>query len=73
MLKQITPSDRKRLAELVRINEQYLYQCLTGRRDMGPAEAVRVERESGGELTRKQLCQNTYAAIWPELADKALA
>ena len=48
-------------------NEQYLYQLLTGRRDMNPAEARRLEEESGGELTRRMLCQKTWHRIWPEL------
>ena len=68
MTKEITPDDRKRLAAAHGVNEQYLYQLLTGRRDMNPIEARRVEDESGGELTRKMLCQKTYAGIWPELA-----
>jgi DNA-binding transcriptional regulator YdaS (Cro superfamily) len=59
------------LADKLGINEQYLYQCLTGRRDMSPAEAMRVETESGGELTRSMLCQRTYAAIWPDLKEVA--
>ena len=68
MAKQITPDDRKRLALAHKVNEQYLYQCLTGRRDMNPTEAMRVETESKGELTRQMLCQKTFSGIWPELA-----
>ena len=34
---------------------------------MNPAEARRLETETGGELTRQMLCQKTWAAIWPEL------
>ena len=68
MSKQITPNERRALAAQLGINEQYLYQCLTGRRDMNPAEALRLERESEGALTRQMLCQKTYRGIWPELA-----
>lgn len=68
--KQITPPERKRYAEMAGINEQYLYQCLTGRRDMGAAEAVRVERATRGMLTRRDLCQSSFASIWPELAQR---
>lgn len=68
MSNDITPSERRRIAELVGLNEQYLYQCLTGRREMNPVEAVRVERESEGAVTRQMVCQKTYAGIWPELA-----
>lgn len=73
MSKTITPSDRKRLAILAGVNEQYLYQCLTGRRDMSPAEAARIERVTKSELTRRDLCRNTYRDIWPELVAKAAA
>lgn len=65
---KITPERRKQIASIHAVNEQYLYQCLTGRRDMSPAEAMRLEVETGKELTRQMLCQKTYAGIWPELA-----
>jgi len=67
MANQLNPDDRKRLAALTGIDEQYLYQCLTGRRDMNPERARRAEVETKGELTRQMLCQKTYAGIWPEL------
>jgi len=67
MRNEITPEKRKMLAEKLQLSEQYLYQCLTGRRDMGPIEARRVETESDGVLTRKMLCQKTWRGIWPEL------
>lgn len=66
---QITPDERRELAEKVGINEQYLYQCLTGRREMSASEAVRVEQETGGRLHRKMLCQDSWSAIWPELVE----
>ncbi|MDO9277147.1 MAG: hypothetical protein Q7U05_01110 [Polaromonas sp.] len=69
MRKQFTPNERRALAEKLAVNEQYLYQCLTGRRDMGPTEARRVEVESGGVLTRQMICQKTWQGIWPELAN----
>ena len=71
MENQITAARRRQLAEKLRVSEQYLYQCLTGRREMGPAEAMRLETESGGELTRVMLCQKTHAAIWPDLKEAA--
>jgi DNA-binding transcriptional regulator YdaS (Cro superfamily) len=67
----ITPSERRELAKQVGLNDQYLYQCLTGRRDMNPAEARRVEDETGGKLKRQHLCQKTWRGIWPELANPA--
>jgi len=69
MSKQITPEERRSWAEKAGINEQYLYQCLTGRRDMSAAEASRIEGISGGAITRKMICQKTWQAIWPELVE----
>ncbi len=72
MTPEITATERRRLAEVAGVNEQYLYQCLTGRRDMGPAEARRCEEVTKGELNplhRWTLCQKTWHLIWPELLD----
>lgn len=68
MEQKLTAQQRQELADLVGLNEQWLYQCLTGRRDMSPAEAIRVEAASGGTVTRQMLCQGNWAKIWPELA-----
>jgi len=73
MIIQISPETRRELAAKVGVHEQYLYQCLTGRRDMNPAEARRVEDETSGVLSRQMLCQKTWKGIWPELADKVPA
>lgn len=67
VMKQITPSDRRRLSALCGVNEQYLYQCLTERRDMSPAVARLCETVSNGELMRWDLCSQTWHKIWPEL------
>ena len=64
---QIPPDERRQLAEKVGINEQYLYQCMTGRREMSAAEAVRIEQASEGAVTRKMVCTSSWADIWPEL------
>jgi DNA-binding transcriptional regulator YdaS (Cro superfamily) len=61
-----TPKDRAELAALACINEQYLYQCLTGRRVMDAKEAVRVERVTSGRLRRWHL-RHDWADTWPEL------
>ena len=66
---QITPDERRQLAEKVGMNEQYLYQCLTGRREMSASEAVRIEQESQGRVSRKMLCQGCWQLIWPELVE----
>lgn len=63
----ITPADRKLLAEQIGVHEQYLYQCLTGRREMDAAAAMKAELETGGVLKRQMLCQKTFKAIWLDL------
>lgn len=67
MPKIISPTDRRRMAEKASINEQYLYQCLTGRRDMGAIEARRVVDALEGELSLRDVCPNTWQLIWPDL------
>lgn len=66
-MSDITPKERAELATLAGINEQYLYQCLSGRRDMGAAEAVRVEQVTGRRLRRWHLRPADWHQIWPEL------
>lgn len=68
----MTPKDRREWAEKFEINEQYLYQCLTGRKEMKSIKAARIERESNGVITRQMLCHKTWAMNWPELAKKAV-
>jgi DNA-binding transcriptional regulator YdaS (Cro superfamily) len=58
--------ERRRLAELAGINEQYLYQCLTGRRDMDAAVAARVEVVTDKAVRRWQL-RRDWHKVWPEL------
>jgi DNA-binding transcriptional regulator YdaS (Cro superfamily) len=66
----ITAKRRTELAALHNTNSDYLYQCLTGRRDMAPEEAMRLEIVTGGELHRSMLCQKRAHLIWPELAQR---
>jgi DNA-binding transcriptional regulator YdaS (Cro superfamily) len=63
----IPASERSAIAERVGINAQYLYQCLTGRRDMDPAQAVEVERQSKKAIRRWDLRRNDWWRVWPEL------
>lgn len=66
----ITPTERIELAQALGMNEQFLYQCLTGRRAMDPAQAVIVERVSGGRVTRRMLRRDDWHKVWPELVTK---
>ena len=43
MKKTLTPEERRVWAERLGLSEPYLYQCMTGFREMEPAKAVEVE------------------------------
>lgn len=62
----ITPKERIELARKSGVNEQYLYQCLSGRRDMDATQASIVERETEGRIRRWQL-RRDWNVTWPEL------
>lgn len=51
----ITVTERRKFAERCGIEEQYLYQILTGRRPASPELSARIERESGGRLACEHL------------------
>ena len=64
---KFTASERQRLADVANMSAAYLYQCLTGRRDMGPIEAIRVEKATDGVIRRWDVCTKTWWQIWPDL------
>lgn len=63
----ISVAERRELAALIGCNEQYLYQCLTGRNAMQPADAVRAEFATRRRIRRWQLRTHDWHHIWPEL------
>jgi DNA-binding transcriptional regulator YdaS (Cro superfamily) len=63
----ITPEQRGALAQELGIDPLYLYQLLTGRREMEPKAAVRLEQRSGLRLRRWHLRAKTWHEVWPEL------
>ncbi len=66
-MKPITAEDRRRIANAHGVNEQYLYQCLIGHRDMDAGKARELEEATGGELRRWHLRTKDWHRIWPEL------
>lgn len=62
----IKAKERKDIATALGINEQYLYQCLDGRRDMSAASATRLEVATGGRIKRSMV-NRRWREIWPEL------
>ena len=73
MFKEISLARRREVAELHGINDDWLYQCLSGKRDMDPVKALELEAATGGEITRYMVCQTRGRLIWPDLAEKASA
>ena len=65
----IKPNERQVLAQRCGIQDAYLYQILSGRREASAELCVLIERESGREITRQQLRPNDWARIWPDLAE----
>jgi hypothetical protein len=62
----VTPSERQDLASQLGVNEQYLYQCMTARRDLDAAIARRLEVLSSGRI-RVWHVRRDWHHIWPEL------
>lgn len=62
-----TAKQREELARELGLAGPYLYQLLTGRREMEPVAAVRLEQKSGGRLRRWHLRAKTWNLVWPEL------
>ena len=60
---------RQEIASQIGLNEQYIYQCLTGRRNMKPIQASAIEKVTNGAITRKMVCRTTWQSIWPELVE----
>lgn len=63
----ISPADRQAAASAAGLNEQYVHQCLTGRRAMKPKQAVRLELVSGGRIRRWHVRAADWHEVWPEL------
>lgn len=63
-------ADRKRLAPLVGMHEQYLYQCLTNRsgKTLTAEKAAEIERASEGKYRCEQLLPNVS---WRRVRDTA--
>ncbi|GEM_PF-2094339 len=62
----ISAKERVVLAGIAGVHEQYLYQCLTGKRDMDATEAAKAERVTDGRL-RRWMLRRDWAETWPEL------
>lgn len=64
---QIEPATRKQIAARLSIDEQYLYQIFSGRREGSPELCVAIERATDGAVMRWDLRPNDWHLIWPEI------
>jgi DNA-binding transcriptional regulator YdaS (Cro superfamily) len=55
------------LAEKISVSISYLSQMIAGDTAISPARCVQIEQATNGEVTRKDLRPDDWAAIWPEL------
>lgn len=67
----IPAQERARIASAIGMHEQYLYQCLTGRRLVPIKRCVQIERATSGAVMRWGLRPADWRDIWPELAERA--
>lgn len=70
MKTEFTAEERDAIVSKTGVNPAYLYQCLSGRKDMKPRDAVKLERKAGIVGLRLALRQRDGREIWPELAEQ---
>ena len=66
-----TPSGAATLGAAAGIAPAFVYQIAHGRRRASPALARRIEDETRGAVTRRDLRPDDWGDIWPELVDGA--
>ena len=50
----------------------YLFKAIAIKSKLGAALSVRIEKHSGGEVSRKDLHPDDWADIWPEMARRRM-
>jgi len=73
----ITAAERKAIASASGVDEQYLYQCLTGRRKMPALRCPEIELASAGRVTCEQLRPDVMWVrveddVWPNVHGRPL-
>jgi len=64
--RSIEASEKDGFAASVGTTKGYINKAISIRQIFGAALCVRIERETGGEVTRKDL-RSDWREIWPEL------
>lgn len=63
----LSPDERHQFAELVGASAGHLTNVAYGYKQMAPEICVSVERESGMQVTRKELRPDDFERYWPDL------
>ncbi len=66
-LNTLTPEQQKQFADLCITSIGYLRKAISNNEALNPKLCVAIERESKGEITRKDLHPDDWASTWPEL------
>lgn len=69
-LSSLTVAQREEFAERCRTSWPFLRNISYGYRVAGEKLCVRIERESFGAVTRRDLRPDDWHEIWPELAEQ---
>lgn len=72
-LNAIPLGDRDEFARRCETSFDYLRQIGYGNRACRPMLGVHIERETQGVITRKELFEDDWPKLWPELVEKAPA
>lgn len=62
-----TRGNGKLLSDALRIPPSYLSQMASGYRPVSPVMAIRIEKATAGQVSRKDL-RSDWRFLWPELA-----
>lgn len=55
------------LASLLGVSLSYLSQMASGTANISPERAVQIEKNTNGQVSRRDLFPDNWKAIWPEL------
>jgi DNA-binding transcriptional regulator YdaS (Cro superfamily) len=58
-------------ARAIEVPPSMLYQWLRGLRPVAVKHCMKIEKQTGGEVTRRDLRPHDWQNIWPELATPA--
>ena len=70
-LNSLKPDARVTFGQRCGTTERYLRKAVSAKQVIRPAVCVAIERETQGQVTRKDLRPHDWADIWPELVEAA--